>query len=87
MDKDHDLMPITEHLRRLVKHGFIAVSTQRLRSSFAAAADKVLFEWDRAERRVEIEQALVSVDAEEVADIDVVGKGGRKTYDADRCLS
>jgi len=86
VDKHHALVAVLDELGDLVERGLVEVGARLHRTRLALDADKVLLERDRAERRVEEEEAGVSVHAEEVGDVDIVGEGRREADDADEAL-
>lgn len=87
MDEHHDLVSLLDELRHLVKDDAVHVLGLTLRSRLTLDTEEVLFERDRTERGVKEEETLISVDAEEVGDVDIVGKGSGKTDDTDKGLT
>jgi hypothetical protein len=95
-------MTFLHKLRHLVKYCLVHVADSSLTTRFAGDPDEVLFKWDRSERSIEEEEALIWVDAadqsasktasiadapQEIRHISIVWQGGTQTNDADKGLT
>jgi hypothetical protein len=95
MYEHHHLMTESNQLRNLLEGHLIEIPARLSGVWFPFHADEMLFQWDRAERRVEKEKTSIARDTakilatgsytteqnspEEISDVDVVRQGGTES--------
>lgn len=73
MHEDHDLVPFADHLRHLFKCNSVQVLSRVRTVRFPSDTYEMLLQRYGPEGGVEIKQANLSVDTQEIANVDVVG--------------
>lgn len=66
-------MSFAHHFRDLLESDTIQIFPRLLTVWFSSDSNEMLLEWYRPEGGIEVKQADVAVDAQEVGNVDVVG--------------
>ena len=80
-------MPLENQFSDLFEGDKIEVFPRLRTIGLPSNSDEMLFQRDWPERRIEVKQTCLPLDAEEVGNVDVVWERGAETHDSDNGLT